>query len=162
MENTAIICIFFIICQIKCSGYHLESLIYTEMGTFKSLEEVERFYDMIIANKRTNRGPRGTCVEYGDQYGDQTYIQTSRSINGRKIHCRVHKAALLKKIRQISVPEGLEASHLCHNKRCMEPNHIVAEPHWINMTRTTCAYMRETIGDPSYCNGNHEGYERCL
>ena len=150
-----------IICQIKCGHYHLECLIYTEMGKFETMDEVDTFYDKIISNKHTNRGPRGTCVEYGTQSTNE-YIQTSRTINGRKIYDRVHRVALLQKIREISLPEGLEASHLCHNKRCMEPKHIVAEPHAVNMSRNTCVYMRAAIGDPNYCSENHQGHERCL
>ena len=137
------------------------------MGRFQSVDEVDMFYNMITANTLTDQGPQGTCVEY--QAGSTStstrtnnYVQTSRKINGRTIHSRIHQVALLKKIRLTAIPEGLEASHLCHNKRCMKISHLSAEPHFINMSRNTCAYMRETTGDRGYCTGDHQGYENCI
>ena len=40
--------------------------------------------------------------------------------------------------------------------------HLVAEPHSINMSRNTCQYMRAVTEDNSFCTGYHEGYDRCL
>ena len=68
------------------------------MGKFETFVEVEAFYDMISSNTLTNRGPCGTCTEYAKAKCDTNdYVQTSRTINGRKIHARVHTVALLKK-----------------------------------------------------------------
>ena len=134
------------------------------MCTFESMSEVNAFYDMIMANKLTSQGPHGTCVEYAAAAAHQNnkYIQTSRTINGRKIYSRTHRVALLKKMNITELPEGLEASHLCHNKRCMNVDHIIAEPHDINMSRNTCAYMRNITGDKLYCTDEHQGYGRCI
>ena len=129
------------------------------------MDEVYEFYEMIMANKLTNCGPNGTCIEYktsSSSSGQDRYIQTSRTINGRKIHARVHRVALLKKIRQVELPDSMEASHLCHNKKCMNIDHLIAEPHDINMSRYTCAYMRTSTGDNSYCTNDHASYENCL
>lgn len=133
------------------------------MGKFETLDEVDIFYDMISANQLTSRGPHGTCIEYTAAAAHQSsYIQTSRTINGKKIHSRIHVVALLKKMRLVELPVGLESSHLCHNKRCMNVDHIFAEPHDINMSRNTCAYIRNLTGDNDYCTDDHQGYGKCI
>lgn len=37
------------------------------------------------------------------------------------------------------VLDGEEASHLCHQKICFNPDHIVVEPKWLNELRKLCA-----------------------
>ena len=32
----------------------------------------------------------------------------------------------------------MEVSHLCHRKRCINPDHLVFEPHSVNMSRASC------------------------
>jgi len=46
----------------------------------------------------------------------------------------VHLAPLVK---DLSV-RGQTFSHLCHNSWCVEPAHIVLEPHWVNIARMNC------------------------
>ena len=136
----------------------------TSMGKFESLSEIDVFYDMLMANKLTSQGPHGTCVEYATAHHQYTnkYIQTSRTINSKRINSRTNTVALLKKIKLTELPDGLEASHLCHNKRCMSVDHIVAEPHEINMSRNTCAYMRNLTGDKAYCSNSNPTCVRSL
>lgn len=119
------------------------------------------FYDMLMSEKLTNQGHKGTCVVYQGRAIDQ-YVQTSRTIDGRKIVARTHKVALLKKIQKTELADGLECSHLCHNKGCMSPDHVVAEPHEVNMSRTTCQYLRNITGKKDHCTGDHQGYPNCL
>jgi len=35
--------------------------------------------------------------------------------------------------------QRLDASHLCHVNSCLNPAHIVLEPHWCNVRRMTCS-----------------------
>ena len=139
------------------------SLEQCKMGQFKSVEEVDLFYSMLEANVLTNQGSNSTCSEYRPNADTSNkYVQTSRRINGIKITIRVHRVALLKKIRSVQVPEGLEASHLCHNKRCINLEHIVAETHAVNQSRIECANIRMATGDSMYCTGYHEGNKKCV
>ena len=121
------------------------------------------FYDLIMANKLTGQGPKGTSVEYmtSTKLTKSPYDQTSRTINGRKIHIRVHRLAHLKKMRETNLDKTVEASHLCHNTLCMEVDHIVAEPHKVNQCRIHCAYLRQSEGDYGYCS-EHKGYPKCI
>ena len=133
------------------------------MAKFKSLAEVDMFYNMLESSTLTNQGRQGTCVEYRPNTNTSNqYVQSSRTINDCKITIRVHRVALLKKLRSVSVPEGLEASHLCHNKRCIALEHIVAETHAINQSRNSCAYRRQITGDAEFCTDDHEGHEQCI
>ena len=50
----------------------------------------------------------------------------------------VHRLAWLVANRSLTVPEGLEVSHRCHNGRCVEPTHLVAEDHSSNISRKDC------------------------
>ena len=133
------------------------------MGTFKSVSEVDAFYNMIMSNVLTGQGPHGTCTEYATaNKAHNQYVQTSRRINGSKIICRTHRVALLQKLRLYELPATLEASHLCHNKKCMNPDHLIAETHAANKSRDTCIYYRRMNSDPTFCTDDHEGSPRCL
>lgn len=35
-------------------------------------------------------------------------------------------------------PSSTQVSHLCHRKKCVNPNHIVYEPQWKNLKRNYC------------------------
>lgn len=47
----------------------------------------------------------------------------------------VHRLALVSKLGRHIKP-GMAASHLCHNKRCVNQNHLVEETHGENMARS--------------------------
>lgn len=38
----------------------------------------------------------------------------------------------------VEIPCGTEISHICHNPRCVEPGHLVAEAEQINKERNHC------------------------
>lgn len=135
------------------------------MAKFESVKEVDMFYDMVMANQLTGQGPKGTCVEYATtstMVSKTKYPQTSRTINGRKIYMRIHRLALLKKMRVAHLDSSIEASHLCHNTKCMNMDHIVAETHESNQSRITCANERKNMGNSNYCTGDHYGNPNCI
>lgn len=51
-------------------------------------------------------------------------------------------------------PPSLDCSHLCHNRLCINPDHLSLEPHGINMQRVNC--MSEGV-----CR-QHVNYPPCL
>jgi hypothetical protein len=40
----------------------------------------------------------------------------------------------------------LEASHICHEKRCVNPDHLVMESRQENMKRQSCRFLGECVG----------------
>ena len=72
----------------------------------------------------------------------------------------VHKVSYL--MFKGPVLEGLEIDHLCHNRKCFNPDHLEAVTHSENMLRGECPNLWKTVckyGHPftihriSYCNG---------
>lgn len=136
------------------------------MADFQSLHEVNVFYDMIASDAHT----LGSCVIYGGsgtsivshKNTQETYIRVKKHIGpSRYIRAYVHQVALLKKLGCVKLQEGHETSHLCHNKRCMNMDHLASEPHSINMSRVACANERLSRGVADFCFG-HEGYSQCI
>lgn len=44
-------------------------------------------------------------------------------------------------------PNGdhLDISHLCHNPKCINPQHLILEPHSINIDRIFCRRIKQCI-----------------
>ena len=75
--------------------------------------------------------------------------------NGKFIYVTAHRAMYMC-IKQISfIPRNYEISHLCHNSRCIRPDHLNMEPHAINMERLRCTHSL-----PKKCLG-HGIYPDC-
>ncbi len=51
------------------------------------------------------------------------------------------------------------ASHLCHNKRCINPEHIEWEPNWFNRMRDNCAGGDDCRHLPFKCLQGHRSEE---
>ena len=43
---------------------------------------------------------------------------------------------------------GVDASHLCHNSLCVNPDHINFETHEVNNMRHTCVSIKKNAGWP--------------
>ena len=64
-----------------------------------------------------------------------------------------HKLSYLLHNKIRDVPQGTEVSHLCHEPRCIRGDHLVAEPHEVNLERITCKKQNR-------CTYNH--YPFCI
>jgi len=53
---------------------------------------------------------------------------------GKKVYCHVVAAM----VRTREKPDGREASHLCHNPRCVRPSHMTFENGALNKSRSCC------------------------
>jgi len=129
------------------------------MADFQSIHEVNVFYDMIKNDIHT----LGSCMVYGSNSSkQQKYIRVKKRIGpSRYIRAYVHQVALLKKLGCVKLPEGHETSHLCHNKQCINTDHLASEPHNVNMSRVACENERVSRGMSHFCFG-HEGYSQCM
>jgi hypothetical protein len=85
---------------------------------------------------------------------------------GRWAAFYVHR--LLWSLRHGAVPAGLELDHLCRNRRCVNPEHLVAVTHAENMRR---APRSGPVPHPEHCPQGHpwavhavansKGYREC-
>lgn len=51
------------------------------------------------------------------------------------------------------VPKGLSIDHLCHNKLCVNPEHLEAVPQWVNQHRRRIHTI--LFGWSTHCNKGH-------
>ena len=104
---------------------------------------------------------RGDHIIFRDN-GTNTYKHMQVTLpSGDKIRPRVHIPVLLKKLGKLFMDKGMESSHLCHIKNCINPSHLCSEPKAINLNRIHCVNWRSQIQDPNYCIG-HFPYPRCM
>jgi hypothetical protein len=52
------------------------------------------------------------------------------------------------------IPNDVQASHLCHTKQCININHFVLEPPFMNNIRKQCDRIQQCVG--------HGVYARCI
>ena len=128
------------------------------MTGFKTLEEVEFTYDCLLQSPAV--AFIGNCIQYGHDPAKYSSIR-KRQASGVVVREYAHRIALMKKIKSTVFPTDLEASHLCHMKACINTEHLIAEPHDINMSRVKCFNESQRLGN-HYCFDNHEGYPKCL
>lgn len=97
------------------------------------------------------------------QNGCQVYLGSVRSDGychitytnavGTKTSISAQRAALMV-ARNNKLPRVLQASHLCQEKRCINPDHLNLEANVINNQRKFCASQNR-------CSG-HRGYPACV
>ena len=67
-----------------------------------------------------------------------------------------HRFAFMLHYKKFDLSKNVHVSHLCHNCRCVNPEHLSYEPDHVNKDRQVC---RGTV--PLHCR-KHEPYEDCL
>ena len=129
------------------------------MAYYHSMHEVYIFYQMIESDIHTF----GSCRVYGcSSNKQQKYIRVKKCIGpSQYIRAYVYQVALLNKLGCLKLPEGHETSHLCHNKQCINMDHLASEAPNVNMSRVVCANERLSRGMPQFCFG-HGGYSKCI
>ena len=125
---------------------------------FSNVKEVKDIYEGLVQDKRKITH-QGTHIIYKD---GGSYSRLTRTLaSGHKIQLYAHQLALLYRTEKTGLDRNMECSHLCHIRGCITPDHIVEEPHHINMNRTACANERRDRHDSSFCFG-HQGYPNCM
>ena len=78
------------------------------------------------------------------------YGSTRFTLRGEEFKFRRHLLALSLKLIENGTydtwGDGLEASHLCHKKRCFNPDHLTLEDHTMNKSRDQCLTQGQCVG----------------
>lgn len=82
----------------------------------------------------------GACTESGYGRKRVTWPDGKKSMERthRLIYMAQHKIHYSELKNKNEFGEQLDVSHLCNNKKCIEVDHLVHEPHSINMDRNEC------------------------
>ena len=94
-------------------------------------------------------GENGVCQVYDAQVDKNGYTKLCyrHPSDGKWTTVTSGRAVVMvKKEKTIFLDDKKEASHLCHNKTCVLPEHIVFEDHSINNQRKTCVREGRCIG----------------
>ena len=101
-------------------------------------------------------GPENCLIFNGKIRPVDGYCYLTYTYYGRLTSCTVAKAQWLvknKKCPLMDIPDNYHVSHLCHNNNCINKDHLVLEPGWVNLSRKRCISGRQCIG--------HEPYLQC-
>ena len=90
-----------------------------------------------ICSGRQSIHANGHCIVYNGPT-QNGYGIIRKSIYGVRYQIYAHQVAALHYNGLVEVPEGVECSHLCHNRLCINGKHISFEPHFINNQRNNC------------------------
>ena len=116
----------------------------------KALETLKRklFFTKLHSN--------GVCLVIDAQASASGYISLSyrHPSDGRFTTTTVGRAAVMIEKGTVLIDPHKEASHLCHVKTCILPEHIAFEPHAVNNERKICTKQQMCIG--------HVGHRDCL
>lgn len=123
---------------------------------------VEDFFiklDNLISTNSRPIGERG-CLEWMKKKSKSGYGSVQLTLPGqskKRLHTTIHRAAYMLKKHEINIPKydndnnQLDVSHLCHNAWCVNTEHLVLEPHFINSERTMCKTSNNCIGHTPEC-----------
>lgn len=95
----------------------------------------------------------GGCIYWKGGVGTDGYgiLRVGWPVEGSRVE-KVHRVALMVEMRltRSQFPgAGLEVSHLCHKKLCINPMHLTIEPHATNQERIHCVLQ-------GWCCGAHQ------
>ena len=123
----------------------------------KIMEQV--FYDKlhhILTNKVTKHDTGCHITHILPYKGSRGYPRIHFTYLRKRFQVKIHTYVfrMTNDIPPYIRDENLECSHLCHNKQCIFIDHLVMEPHKINIKRQECNRKKLCLG--------HEGYPKCI
>ena len=93
----------------------------------------------------------GQCVIWtGATHKNGKYgvVQYKHPLNNTWHSIHAHRLAKLLSLRLLDMPPYIDASHICHNSLCVNPDHISFEPHGFNNQRQICVVANKCFGHP--------------
>lgn len=76
------------------------------------------------------------------------------TFRGKRVRFRVHRLIYYLSINAEPLDPDIHVSHLCHNKCCINLQHLSYEPNAINCQRNLCKIGKQCFG--------HKGYRKCI
>ena len=94
-------------------------------------------------------GRNGVCKLF-DSSNEYSRVAYKDPATGRRTTATVGRAVVMLRESTVFLQSGFDASHLCHNKACVLPEHISYEPHAVNNGRKTCVNEGMCLGHGQY------------
>lgn len=98
-----------------------------------------RFYQSKISHNTVPGASKG-CLEWagGTSGNGYPYMKIDVDGNGVKQVIGVHRVVMMCHLSKTEFSDGLQVSHMCHNRRCVNINHLSLEPDFVNAGRNRC------------------------
>jgi hypothetical protein len=109
----------------------------------------ERLYEKIVFRGVTWNGT--PCLEWGGHLDNHGYGKIGRGRAGEGM-ARVHRVAYEYEVGPI--PDGLVIDHLCHNRACINVDHLEPVPLAVNSVRIIPGPNRQR--EKTHCKYGHE------
>lgn len=110
----------------------MENSIYSKLMVNGLLEKAWNQFE----GSRTEREFGCVHTDFAPPKGSKSYGHTQVRFQGTKYYCHILAAMIGS---QRAPNSGEEASHLCSNGHCVNPNHLTFESACLNKTRMCCA-----------------------
>ena len=133
--------------------------------TYQKSSTMDHFFKNILHDLKRNSTVLAcghNCIEWNGACTDTGYGRKRVTWpDGQKSIEKTHRLAFMaynkilpdKLLKTNEFGQQLDVSHLCHNKKCINEDHLVHEPHVTNMDRNGCFAS-------GYCSKRHKPY--CL
>ena len=109
-------------------------------------------YDAITTAVTKNTKLESGCIIWTGMCTSDGYGLLRKMFRGKRIKVKVHRLVYFLAAKH-ALSVGMHVSHLCHNKLCINIQHLSYEPQTINNNRLIC----KNAGECSL----HYGYPRC-
>ena len=119
------------------------------------MSEINKFWNKIRKSLDKNSILEGDCVKFMGWQENGYGVKQVTWPDGSKYRERAHRVSYMLEHRLLhsQVPrldvngfDLLDVSHICHNKLCIKPSHLVLESHLTNVSRHYCVLVQSCIG----------------
>ena len=134
------------------------------METRTLLKLSEAKIEELKCNIVKNATPYGSCMLSGSRKNRNSYVytcisETCRGITGKLV--ANHRLIYFCYHKESFTDRKTVISHLCHNKSCININHLSLEPQAINIERKEC-YKNKSKRERNTCKGHEAPYGSCI
>ena len=125
---------------------------------FREYHTAEPVAEML---QRLSRPMENGCHVWIGKIGTHGYAYCSYRKGRRRFHRKAATVAF--ELKYGAVPDGKEVSHLCSNRRCVNPDHLIAETHRDNLERREWRPQTRRVFECKRCGDHKEliGSEYC-